>query len=255
MQLGDTVTMGDFTYRFDSIAAVKGANYLAERASFSVTRDGKPYTVLHPERRRYAVKSMSTNEAAIESSVRGDIYAVVGERAGPRSWTVRIYHQPLVLWIWLGGLLMALGGVVSLSDRRYRVGKRSGLLRAAQQARVGAAGRRLRPRLDDLVYADGHCRLARVARAEPHARRARAVRRPARRQRVMVVAIFRLAPRRACDGRSRAVARVDPRYYASILCHQPLRRPFIAAVSALGDIRVGTDVDGMAAQPKSFVKP
>ena len=122
MQLGDTVTMGDFTYRFDGIAAVKGANYLAERATFSVTRDGKPYTVLHPERRRYAVQAMSTNEAAIESSVGGDIYAVIGDRAGTRSWTVRIYHQPLVPWIWLGGLLMALGGVVSLSDRRYRVG-------------------------------------------------------------------------------------------------------------------------------------
>ena len=122
MQVGDTVTMGDFTYRFDGIAAVKGANYLAERATFSVTRDGKPYTVLHPERRRYAVQAMSTNEAAIESSVRGDIYAVIGDRAGPRSWTVRIYHQPLVPWIWLGGLLMALGGVVSLSDRRYRIG-------------------------------------------------------------------------------------------------------------------------------------
>jgi len=120
MQVGETVTMGDFTYRLDGTAAVKGVNYLAERATFSVTRDGKPYTVLHPERRRYA--TTSTSEAAIESSVRGDIYAVIGDRAGPRSWTVRIYHQPLVPWIWLGGLLMALGGVISLSDRRYRVG-------------------------------------------------------------------------------------------------------------------------------------
>ncbi|HEV8389195.1 MAG TPA: heme lyase CcmF/NrfE family subunit [Dongiaceae bacterium] len=125
MQLGDTVTMSDFTYRLDGIAAVKGVNYLAERATFSVTRDGKPYTVLHPERRRYV--TMSTNEAAIESSIRGDIYAVIGDRAGARSWTVRIDHQPLVPWIWLGGLLMALGGVVSLSDRRYRVGAPSRL--------------------------------------------------------------------------------------------------------------------------------
>jgi cytochrome c-type biogenesis protein CcmF len=120
MQVGDTVTMGDFTYRFDGIAAVKGVNYLAERATFSVARDGEPYTVLHPERRRYV--TMSTNEAAIESNVRGDIYAVIGDRAGPGSWPVRIYHQPLVPWIWLGGLLLALGGVVSLSDRRYRIG-------------------------------------------------------------------------------------------------------------------------------------
>jgi cytochrome c-type biogenesis protein CcmF len=122
MQVGDTVTMGDFTYRFDGVAPVNGANYLAERATFNVTRDGKHYTVLHPERRQHEVQKMSTTEAAIESSVRGDIYAVIGDRAGPQSWTVRIYHQPLVPWIWLGGLLMALGGVVSLSDRRYRIG-------------------------------------------------------------------------------------------------------------------------------------
>jgi cytochrome c-type biogenesis protein CcmF len=122
MKIGDTVTLGDFVYRFDGVEPAKGPNYLAERATFSVSRDGKPYTVLHPERRQYEVQEMPTTEAAIESSVRGDIYAVIGDRAGPQSWAVRIYHQPLVPWIWVGGVLMALGGVVSLSDRRYRIG-------------------------------------------------------------------------------------------------------------------------------------
>ncbi len=122
MQIGESVTMGDFTYRFDGVEPVKGPNYLAERGTFAVTRDGKPYTTLHPERRQYEVQEMPTTEAAIESSIRGDIYAVIGDRTGPQAWTVRIYHQPLVPWIWTGGLLMALGGIVSLSDRRYRVG-------------------------------------------------------------------------------------------------------------------------------------
>jgi cytochrome c-type biogenesis protein CcmF len=122
MRLGESVTLGDFSYRFDAVDPIKGPNYLAERATFSVTRDGKPYTTLHPERRQYEVQETPTTEAAIESSLRGDIYAVIGDRTGPQAWTVRIYHQPLVPWIWTGGLLMALGGLVSLSDRRYRIG-------------------------------------------------------------------------------------------------------------------------------------
>jgi cytochrome c-type biogenesis protein CcmF len=122
MQIGESVTLGDFSYRFDGVEPVKGPNYLAERATFSVTRDGKPYTTLHPERRQYEVQEMPTTEAAIVSSVRGDIYAVIGDRTGPQAWTVRIYHQPLVPWIWAGGVLMAFGGIVSLSDRRYRIG-------------------------------------------------------------------------------------------------------------------------------------
>jgi len=122
MKPGDSITIGDFAYRFDGVAPAQGPNYIAERATFTVTRDGKPYTLLYPERRQYEVQEQPTTEAAIQSSIRGDIYAVIGDHAGPQSWTVRIYHQPLVPWIWVGGLLMALGGLTSLSDRRYRIG-------------------------------------------------------------------------------------------------------------------------------------
>jgi cytochrome c-type biogenesis protein CcmF len=127
MQLGESVTFGGFTYRLDGVAPTRGPNYRAERATLLVTRDGKPYTVLHPERRQYEVQEMPTSEAAIESGIRGDIYAVIGDQTGPEIWTVRIYNQPLVPWIWAGGLLMALGGIASLSDRRYRIGVSSRL--------------------------------------------------------------------------------------------------------------------------------
>jgi cytochrome c-type biogenesis protein CcmF len=122
MKPGDSITIGAYAYHFDGVLPARGPNYLAERASFTVTKDGKPYTVLYPERRQYEVQESPTTEAAIESSITGDIYAVIGDRAGPNSWTVRIYHQPLVLWLWVGGGLMALGGLTSLSDRRYRIG-------------------------------------------------------------------------------------------------------------------------------------
>ena len=122
MQIGESVTLDGYTYRFDGVMPTRGPNYLAERATFTVTKDGRPYTVLYPERRQYEVQAAPTTESAIQSSLAGDIYAVIGDHAGPQSWTVRIYHQPLVPWIWAGGFLMALGGVTSLSDRRYRIG-------------------------------------------------------------------------------------------------------------------------------------
>jgi cytochrome c-type biogenesis protein CcmF len=122
MKPGESITIGSYAYRFDGVMPARGPNYLAERASFTVSKDGKPYTTLYPERRQYEVQESPTTEAAIKSSVAGDIYAVIGDRAGPDSWTVRIYHQPLVPWLWAGGILMALGGLTSLSDRRYRIG-------------------------------------------------------------------------------------------------------------------------------------
>ena len=100
----------------------RGENYIAERAHFKVMKDGAFYTDLYPERRQYMVQPMPTTEAAIESHLIGDLYAVVGEGDGKGAWTVRIYEEPLVPWIWSGCLLMVLGGIVSLSDRRYRVG-------------------------------------------------------------------------------------------------------------------------------------
>ena len=83
------------------------------------------------------VQPMPTTEAAIESHLLGDLYAVIGEGDGKGAWTVRIYEEPLVPWIWSGCLLMVLGGIVSLSDRRYRVGAPS---RAQMAQALPAAG-------------------------------------------------------------------------------------------------------------------
>jgi cytochrome c-type biogenesis protein CcmF len=87
-----------------------------------VTRDGEFVADLYPERRQYFVQPMPTTEAAIRSGFLADLYAVIGEPNGNGGWTVRVYHEPLVPWIWFGALVMVLGGLTSLSDRRYRVG-------------------------------------------------------------------------------------------------------------------------------------
>ena len=122
MRLQDSLTIGSFTYVLQSVGPARGENYIAERAHFKVLKDGQPYTDLYPERRQYMVQAMPTTEAAIESHPLGDLYAVIGDGDGKGAWTVRIYEEPLVPWIWSGCLLMVLGGIVSISDRRYRIG-------------------------------------------------------------------------------------------------------------------------------------
>jgi cytochrome c-type biogenesis protein CcmF len=122
MRPGETVAIGGFSYRLEEVRGIRGPNYIAEQARFTVLKDGAVYTTLYPERRQYMVQPMPTTEAAIESHLFGDLYAVIGESDGQGAWTVRIYHEPLVPWIWAGSLVMVLGGFVSMSDRRYRVG-------------------------------------------------------------------------------------------------------------------------------------
>ena len=95
-----------------------------ERGHFTVTRDGDLVAELYPEKRFYPVQRMPTTEAAIHTTGLADLYAVIGDPQDPAqrngAWTVRLYHEPLVPWMWAGALIMMLGGLVSLSDRRLR---------------------------------------------------------------------------------------------------------------------------------------
>jgi cytochrome c-type biogenesis protein CcmF len=121
MSVGDTVTVGGFTLRFDGTAEAAGPNYRAARGTFDVSRGGAHFTTLFPEKRMYNAGGMPMTEAAIRSMPTGDLYVSLGEPVDGTAWSVRVYHKPFVTWIWGGCLLMALGGVLALSDRRYRV--------------------------------------------------------------------------------------------------------------------------------------
>ena len=90
--------------------------------AFEVTRGGRAVAGLFPEKRVYPVSGTPTTEAAIHTTLLSDLYAVLGDADGEGGWSTRIYHNPLVPWIWLGAVTMALGGALSLSDRRHRVG-------------------------------------------------------------------------------------------------------------------------------------
>ncbi len=124
MAVGDTVTVGSHTYRFDGVAEAQGPNYRAMRGTFTVTRDGMPAGVMHPEKRVYNAGGMPMTEAAIDSGVFGDRYVSLGDPVGDGAWSVRVYSKPFVTWIWGGCALMALGGVFAVTDRRYRTATR-----------------------------------------------------------------------------------------------------------------------------------
>lgn len=136
MKPGETVQVGPVQYRFLGVAPYKGPNYTAQRGRFEILEGGRVVDELQPAQRRYQQPPMETTEAAIRPSLLGDLYAVVGEGDAERGWAVRLYWKPLVSWIWLGALIMALGGFLSLSDRRLRVGapaRRRGEVTAAAE--------------------------------------------------------------------------------------------------------------------------
>jgi len=122
MRPGEKVSVGPVEYRFLGVKPVSGPNYIAMQAQFELLRGGQVVDVLLPAQRRYTQPPMDTTEAAIRPSVIADVYAVVGEGDDTRGWAMRLYWKPMVSWIWLGALIMAFGGVLSLSDRRHRVG-------------------------------------------------------------------------------------------------------------------------------------
>jgi cytochrome c-type biogenesis protein CcmF len=134
MNVGDTVQAGGYEFRFDGVNEVQGPNYVAGQGRVSVSKNGKLVTELTPEKRQYNSSGMPMTEAAITSGLLGDLYVSLGE-AIPDSngaWSVRVYIKPFVDWIWAGCLLMAIGGVLAINDRRYRIHK-------SKASRVAAA--------------------------------------------------------------------------------------------------------------------
>ena len=120
LKVGGTVELAGYVFRLDEVADVKGPNYVAARAKVAVTRGGRPVSVLYPERRVYTVQEMPMTEAAIDTGLTRDLYVSLGDALGADGWLVRVQHKPFIDWIWGGCLIMALGGLLAASDRRYR---------------------------------------------------------------------------------------------------------------------------------------
>jgi cytochrome c-type biogenesis protein CcmF len=118
---GETVSVGGYQIQLQGVNAVPGPNYNAMRGTFLLSKDGSSQTTLYPEKRSYFTSTMPMTEAAIDVGLTRDIYVSLGEELGDQSWAVRVYYKPFVDWIWGGCLLMALGGALAISDKRYRM--------------------------------------------------------------------------------------------------------------------------------------
>ena len=127
VQPGSEVTIAGFEVTFEGVERVRGPNYFADRGKLTVERNGRVLTELFPERRSYPAAQSTTTESAIRSTLAGDLYASIADPASEEvgesgAWTLRILYEPLVNFIWIGAAMLVLGGGMSLSDRRLRVG-------------------------------------------------------------------------------------------------------------------------------------
>ena len=135
MAPGDKVTLGGYEFTFKGTKEVAGPNYAAVQGEFEVRREGSSAArIMRPEKRVYHASGQTMTEADIDTGITRDLYVSLGEPVEAGAWGVRVYHKPFVDWIWGGCFLMALGGLLALSDRRYRSRK------AAEQANLAAEG-------------------------------------------------------------------------------------------------------------------
>jgi cytochrome c-type biogenesis protein CcmF len=138
MEIGDTVTVGGYAFTFNGVRQEKGPNYTALIGDFDLLKDQVKVDRKHPpiklrkmfpEKRIYVSSTMPMTEAAIDTGFLRDVYVSLGEpidKSRPdAAWAVRVYYKPFVDWVWGGCVLMALGGLIAMSDRRYRIKSRA----------------------------------------------------------------------------------------------------------------------------------
>jgi cytochrome c-type biogenesis protein CcmF len=124
MAVGDTVHAGGYEFKFNGVTQSTGPNYIAGRAEMIISKNGVETQRMYPEKRNYTASGNVMTETAIDTGFLRDLYVSLGEPVGSGSWSVRVYYKPFVDWIWGGALLMACGGGLALSDRRYAIAAR-----------------------------------------------------------------------------------------------------------------------------------
>jgi cytochrome c-type biogenesis protein CcmF len=128
---GESDDIAGYHFEFTSLKPVQGPNYEAMRGEFRIFRSGEHIGTVYPEKRRYEVQQSAMTEAGIQGNFSRDLFVALGEPLSNGAWSVRIQYKPMIRWIWLGALMMALGGLLAASDRRYRISARRSLARQA----------------------------------------------------------------------------------------------------------------------------
>jgi cytochrome c-type biogenesis protein CcmF len=121
-QIDTPYDVGAYTVELKEVSDIRGPNYLSTMAQIALSTDGRDLGILTPEKRFYPVAEMPTTEAGLHQNLARDVYIVIGDEQVGGGWAVRTYIKPMTSWIWIGCAMMALGGLISLTDRRFRVG-------------------------------------------------------------------------------------------------------------------------------------
>jgi cytochrome c-type biogenesis protein CcmF len=120
MEPGQTYEMSGYEFKFLGTRQVQGPNYVADEGRIEVWRNGEMITELNPQKRIYNDQNNPMTEASIDDRLMRDVYSALGEPLENGAWSMRLYYKPMIRWIWLGCLFMTFGGVLAISDRRYR---------------------------------------------------------------------------------------------------------------------------------------
>jgi cytochrome c-type biogenesis protein CcmF len=120
LAVGGSTTLAGYDLHFREVRPVQGPNYMGLRGEILIERDGRPVATVYPEKRTYSERGSPFTEAGIDAGWRRDLFVAMGDDLGQGAWSVRIQYKPLVRFIWFGVLVMAIGGLIAISDRRYR---------------------------------------------------------------------------------------------------------------------------------------
>ena len=135
---GDRAEVAGYEFTFDSLDFVQGPNYGASRGQISAYKNDRLVAVLHPEKRKYEARNQVMTEAALDAGLTRDLYVSLGEPLKGDAWAIRLHVKPFVRCIWLGGLMIGLGGLLSVMDKRYRRRQPGALSKAQSAAQSGA---------------------------------------------------------------------------------------------------------------------
>jgi cytochrome c-type biogenesis protein CcmF len=138
MSPGQSDTIAGYEFRFLSVHSLRGPNYVADEARFAVLVDGREVLRLTPQKRRYLASGDVMTEAAIDAGLFRDLFVAMGEPVGSDgAWAIRLHYKPFVRWMWGGAVLMALGGFVTVADKRYRRQRSAARERSLQETAHG----------------------------------------------------------------------------------------------------------------------
>ncbi|UNM95464.1 heme lyase CcmF/NrfE family subunit [Ignatzschineria rhizosphaerae] len=124
VRVGETVEVREYGFELLALEDVKGSNYVGTKGTIQVYQNGKPLRMMYPEKRTYTVSGMPISEVALRPSLIDDLYVAMAEERAENAWAIRLYVKPFVRWIWLGGLIISIAALLSILDRRYRIGRK-----------------------------------------------------------------------------------------------------------------------------------